>query len=87
VVQNPHANLDQHQKLTTLAHAYQVWSTTITVIVSYPAQRQNERMTYIQNEQKHNSASLGRVIIFKYITQHKNCKDCDVKSKNMQKCY
>ena len=27
------------------AHAYRVWSTSVTVIVSYPAHRQNDRQT------------------------------------------
>jgi len=47
-IHNPHVDLDQHQKLTTsrespTAHAYHVWSTSVTVTVSYPAHSQNNR--------------------------------------------
>jgi len=50
VIQNPHADPDQHQKLTTsrgspLAHAYHVCLMTVTMIVSYPAFRHNNKMT------------------------------------------
>jgi len=42
-----HPSPDQHQKIITsrgslLAHAYHVWSTSVTAFVSYPAHRQNE---------------------------------------------
>jgi len=40
------------------AHAYHVWSTSVTAIVSYPAYKENGR----QQKWKHKSASLGRKI-------------------------
>jgi len=48
VIVDQHLALDQHQKLTTsrgsaLDHAYHVWSTSVTAIVCYPANRQNNR--------------------------------------------
>ena len=38
VIWNTHADPDHHQKLTTLflAHACQVWSTSVSAFVSYP---------------------------------------------------
>jgi len=52
VIWNPYPGPDHHQKVITsrgspLAHAYHVWSTSVTVIVSYPTQddRQNDRTT------------------------------------------
>jgi len=55
VIENPHPGVDQHQKLTTsrgspLAHAYRVWSTSVTALVSYPAHRQNEWQTDRTND-------------------------------------
>jgi len=43
-----HADPDQHQKLITsrrspFVHAYHIWSMSVTAIMSYPAQRQNDR--------------------------------------------
>jgi len=48
VIQNPHAVLDHHQKLITsrrspLAHAWQVWSTSISTFVSYPVYKTTDR--------------------------------------------
>ena len=48
MIRNPYPGPDHHQKLTTsrgspLAHAYHVWSTSVTAIVSYPAHRMTER--------------------------------------------
>jgi len=50
LILDPHANPDQHRKLTTsrgslLAHAYHVWLTAVSAFVSYPAHRQNEWQT------------------------------------------
>ena len=50
VIWNPYPGPDHHQKVITsrgspLAHAYHVWSTSVTVIVSYPARRTTDRMT------------------------------------------
>ena len=50
VTRNPHADPDHHQKLITsrepfLARAYQVWSTSVSVFVSYPVYRTTERTT------------------------------------------
>ena len=50
VIQNPHVDPDQHDNLITyrgspFVHAYHVWSTSVTTIVSHPAHRQNERQT------------------------------------------
>jgi len=62
VIHYAHLGLDHRQKLTTsrrssLAHAYHVWSTSVTAFVSYPAHRQTDRQT----ERLHNSASLRGV--------------------------
>ena len=61
VIRNPHADPDHHQKLTTsrgsaLAHACQVWSTSIYAFVSYPVYKMTERMT----ERSHNLRLVGR---------------------------
>jgi len=51
MIWNPYPVSDHHQKLTTsrgslLAHAYHVWSTSVTVIVSYPVHSTTtDRMT------------------------------------------
>jgi len=50
VIRNPYLGPDHHQKLITsrgspLAHACHGWSTSVTMIVSYPAHRTTERMT------------------------------------------
>jgi len=55
VIRNPHANPDHHQKLTTsggspLAHACQVWSTSVSAFVSYPVYRMTDRRTDRQND-------------------------------------
>jgi len=55
MIRNPHADPDHHQKLTTsrgspLAHACQVWSTSVSAFDSYPVYRMTERMT----ERSHN---------------------------------
>jgi len=47
VIRNPHADPDQHQKLITsrrspLARACQVWSTSVSAIVSYPVYRMTD---------------------------------------------
>jgi len=59
VIQNPHVDLDQHQKSirSPLADAYQVWWTSVSVFVSYHARRITDR----QNEQSHYSTSLDGV--------------------------
>jgi len=77
VIENPHPGVDQHQKLTTsrgspLAHAYRVWSTSVTALVSYPAHRQNEWQTDRTNDHNNHSSSLG-VVITKVVS-------CDVHS-------
>ena len=48
MVWNPYPGPDKHQKLTTsrrspLAHAYHVWSTSVTAFLSYPTHRTTER--------------------------------------------
>jgi len=50
-----HPEPDQHQKLTTsrgspLAHAYHVWSTSVTAFVSYPAHTENDRQNDRTND-------------------------------------
>jgi len=40
----PRADPDHHQKSTTLARACQVWSTSVSVFVSYPVYRMTVRM-------------------------------------------
>ena len=60
MIWNPHAGPDHHQKLTTsrespLAHACQVWSTSVSAFVSYPVSRMTERQT----ERSHNQRLLG----------------------------
>jgi len=45
--ENPHADPIEHHKLTTsrgspLAHAYDVWSTSVSVFVSYSAHRMTD---------------------------------------------
>ena len=52
VIRNPYPGPDHHQKLTTFrwppaAHACHVWSTSVTVIVSYPAHRTTEWRTAV----------------------------------------
>jgi len=47
VIRNPYADLDHHQNLTTsrgspLAHACQVWSTSVSAFVSYPVYRMTQ---------------------------------------------
>jgi len=47
VIVHPYPAPDQHQKLTTsrglpLNHAYRVWLTSVSAIVSYPAHRPDE---------------------------------------------
>jgi len=44
VIQNPHANPD-HSRGSPLAHASQVWSTSVSAFVSYPVYRMIEQMT------------------------------------------
>jgi len=56
VIRNPHADPDHHQKLSTsrgssLTHACQVWSTSVSAFVSL----QNDRMT----ERSHNLRLAG----------------------------
>jgi len=60
VIRNPHADPDHHQKSTTcrgspLAHACQVWSTSVSAFVSYPVYR----MTEWQTERPHNLRLVG----------------------------
>ena len=48
LIRNPHADRDDHQKLicsrgSPLAHACQVWSTSVAAFVSYPVYRMTER--------------------------------------------
>ena len=65
VIRNPYPGQDDHQKLITssgspLAHAYHTRSTSVTAIVSYPAQnnRQNDRKTdHITRQTDHASAA------------------------------
>jgi len=50
VIVDPHRAPDEHQILTSsrgspFAHAYCVWWTSVVAIVSYPVQRQTERIT------------------------------------------
>jgi len=50
VIRNPHADPDHHQKLITfkgspLAHACQVWSTSVFAFVSLQNDRQNDHIT------------------------------------------
>jgi len=47
VIQNPHANPDQHQKIinsrgSPIVQAYCVWSTSVAAIVSSLAHRQKQ---------------------------------------------
>jgi len=56
VIRNPHADPDHHQKLITsrgspLAHACQVWSTSVSAFVSYPVYRIT--VTEWQTERSH----------------------------------
>ena len=48
VIRNPHADPDHHQTLissrrSSLAHACEVWSTSVSAFVSYPVYRMTER--------------------------------------------
>jgi len=48
LIRNPHMDLGHHQKLITsresfLAHACQVWSTSVSAFVSYPVYRMTDR--------------------------------------------
>ena len=66
VIQNPHADRDHHQRFTTsrgspLAHACQVWSTSVSAFVSYPAHRMIQWQTEWQNDHV-TSALLAHVI-------------------------
>jgi len=50
LIWNPHTDPNHHQKLITstgspLAQAYQVWSTSVSALVSYPVYRMTDRMT------------------------------------------
>jgi len=59
LIPHPNPDMDQHQKLiisrgSPLAHAYPVWSMSMSAVVSYPAQRRS-----------HYSANLGGVITLK----------------------
>jgi len=61
VIRNPHEDPDHHQKLITsrespLAHACQVWSTSVSAFVSYPVYRMTDRQT----ERSHNLHLIGR---------------------------
>jgi len=49
--------MSMSMSMSTVAHAYLVWSTSVTVIVSYPAHRTTDRQTDRQNDRSHNSAS------------------------------
>jgi len=55
---HPHGAPDQHQKLImsgglTLVHAYRVWSTSVTAIVSYPARiKDNRSIRYVSSQNK-----------------------------------
>lgn len=47
VIRNPDADPDHHQKVITfrgspVAHVSQVWSTSVSALVSYPVYRQKE---------------------------------------------
>ena len=62
MIQDPHADPDHHQKLTTsrgspLAHAYHVWLTSVSTFMSYPAHRMTDRQTD-RIKRSHNPASL-----------------------------
>jgi len=59
VIRNPYADPDHHQKLITsrgslLAHACQVWSTSVSAFISYPVYRMTT------NERSHNLCLVGR---------------------------
>jgi len=60
VIRNRHADPDHHQKLITsrkspLAHVCQVWSTSVSALVSYSVYKMTERMT----ERSHNLHLVG----------------------------
>jgi len=91
VIQNPYTDPDQHQKLTTsrrspLAHAYHVWSTSVSAFVSYPFLQNDwltDRQTDRQNEQSRYSASLDEQINCCIGTHTPINSGC---SQNCQKC-
>jgi len=72
VIRNPHADPDNHQKLITsrgspLAHAWQLWSTSVSAFVSYPVYS----MTGWQNDHI-TSASLAGVKLTWCLHVHQN---------------
>jgi len=82
VIRNPHADPDYHQKLNTsrgslLAHACQVWSTSVSAFVSYPVYRMIVRMTERQNDHMLPSLANKHIHNLRLVGGGKNTRGTD----------